>query len=92
MNLFYAHRPEEAIPVLEKALRLNPLPPAWYFYQLGRSYLMTGGCKETNSVAAKILRLNPKFSIVKTVRRYPYKNPSDAESMIDCLRKAGLPD
>ena len=36
MILRYAGRPEEAIPVLEKAIRLNPFPPGIYYSNLGR--------------------------------------------------------
>ena len=35
LMLRYLGRPEEAISVLEKAIRLNPIPPAWYLYKLG---------------------------------------------------------
>src|SRR5262249_23853279 len=37
-----AGRPEEAIGLVEKALRLNPHYPAWYLLDLGHAYRMTG--------------------------------------------------
>ncbi len=30
-------RTKEALELIQKAMRINPLPPAWYFYPLGRS-------------------------------------------------------
>jgi adenylate cyclase len=41
MFLNYAGRPAEAIPVLHKAMRLNPIPPAFYYSTLGQSYMLT---------------------------------------------------
>jgi adenylate cyclase len=41
MALVFACRPLEAIEVLKKAIRLNPLPPSYYFVKLGRAYRMT---------------------------------------------------
>ena len=41
MALNDAGRPEEAMQILESALRLNPIPPSWYYYQIGNSYRMT---------------------------------------------------
>ena len=41
MALVFACRPEEAIGTLEKAIRLNPVPPSFYFVKLGRAYRMT---------------------------------------------------
>ena len=38
MILVGADRPKEAIPPLKKAIRLNPIPPSWYFRQLGGAY------------------------------------------------------
>ncbi len=34
-------RPEEAIPLFHKAMRLNPMPPVWYYSSLGTSYRLT---------------------------------------------------
>jgi tetratricopeptide (TPR) repeat protein len=41
MILSDAGRPMEAIPPLKKAMRLNPIPPSWYFMNLGSAYLNT---------------------------------------------------
>lgn len=32
-------RSREALELIQRAMRINPLPPAWYFYPLGRSLL-----------------------------------------------------
>jgi len=38
MGLQFADRPEEAIKILKKAIRLNPMPPGWYLHQLAIAY------------------------------------------------------
>jgi len=40
--LNFACRAEEAIPQLEKAIRLNPYPQTWYYVNLGLSYYFLG--------------------------------------------------
>ncbi|NIW10812.1 MAG: tetratricopeptide repeat protein, partial [Gammaproteobacteria bacterium] len=42
-NVFnYAGRLEEAISAIDKAIRLNPFPPSWYFHCLGMAYREAG--------------------------------------------------
>lgn len=41
-NLAYAGRPAEAVPLLEKAMRLSPHYPVWFDSALGLSHLMLG--------------------------------------------------
>ena len=38
MGLQFADRPEEAIKILKKAIRLNPMPPGWYLHNLAIAY------------------------------------------------------
>jgi adenylate cyclase len=42
MTLNYAGRREGAIASLEKAIRLNPIPPNWYVFSLGEAYCLAG--------------------------------------------------
>ncbi len=56
MTLNYAGRPEEAIPVLKKAIRLEPLAPGKYYYHLGWAYLFTGQCDEAISACEEAVR------------------------------------
>jgi TolB-like protein/class 3 adenylate cyclase/lipopolysaccharide biosynthesis regulator YciM len=44
--LRFAGRPEEAIPAIKKAIRLNPFPPGVYFYNLATAYAYVGQCEE----------------------------------------------
>jgi len=42
MGLQFEDRPEEAIKILKKAVRLNPMPPGWYLHNLAVAYRNMG--------------------------------------------------
>jgi adenylate cyclase len=52
-------RPEEAIPLLEKAMRLNPRYPSYYVSTLGWSYLLTRRGKEAIAALQQALSRDP---------------------------------
>jgi adenylate cyclase len=59
MALNSADRPKEAIPLFEKAIRLNPNGPTWYFLNFGTSYRLTGQYQEAITQYKKALRVAP---------------------------------
>jgi adenylate cyclase len=59
MSLHYGGRPEEAIPVLEQAIRLDPLGDAGSFLNLGHAYRATGRFEEAVSAYKKSLQRSP---------------------------------
>ncbi len=60
-TLCFAGRPKEAIAVLRKAIRLNPIPPVWYFNGLGHAYFLTGRYEEAIEALRGVLKHNPNF-------------------------------
>jgi adenylate cyclase len=58
--LVYAGRPEEAIPLLEKAIRLNPLAPSPFYNDLGLAFRLTGRLEEAAVLYKKSLERAPK--------------------------------
>jgi adenylate cyclase len=54
-------RPKEGIPLLKKAIRLNPFPSSWYFYLLGRAYFMTGQYEEAIATYENATRGDPDY-------------------------------
>ena len=56
ITLSYAGRPEEAIPVLEKAIRLEPFTPGVYYQNLGAAYRNAGQCDEAIPAYEEALR------------------------------------
>jgi adenylate cyclase len=58
-----AGRPAEAITVLRKAMRLNPMPPAYYYGFLGTSYRLTNQNDKAIATLEKGLRAQPENMI-----------------------------
>jgi hypothetical protein len=48
--------------------------------------------EEAERSAKEALRLTPDFSIMRNMAREPYKRDSDAQHLIEALKKAGLPE
>jgi adenylate cyclase len=59
MSLTMADRAQEAIPFYEKAMRLNPLPPAFYFLHFGYAYRSLGRLEEAIDMYKKTIALTP---------------------------------
>ncbi len=59
-SLRFAGRPDEAIALFKKAIRLSPIPAQWYLTSLGSCYFMVGRYEEAISVYKKGLNLNPE--------------------------------
>jgi adenylate cyclase len=123
-NLRWAGRCAEAIPILQKAMRLSPIPPVVCLSALAQCYRITGQYekaiallrrilqKEPNQLpaqvqlvvalmqagkedearaeAAKVLRIDPKFSVESFARNLPAKDQKVIDDIVSALRKAGL--
>jgi adenylate cyclase len=59
MVLVDAGRPIEAIPVFKKAMRLNPIPPSWYFANLGDAYRNTEQYEKATLEYKKAIQQQP---------------------------------
>ncbi len=62
--LYTTGRPEEAIGLIEQAMRLNPHYPAYYLLNLGNAYYVAGRYEEALAPLKKALTLNPNFMAV----------------------------
>jgi len=64
-NFYYAWvltsvgRPEEALPIIQKAIRLNPIAPTYYYTTLGETLRNMGRFEEAVSAFKKALQLSP---------------------------------
>ena len=52
---------EPQADVLERAIRLNPLYPVYYLFDLGHAYLLTGRYDEALAALKDCLSRNPDF-------------------------------
>jgi adenylate cyclase len=59
LSLTLSGRPEEAIPLFQKAIRLNPFGPAWYFFNLGNALRDAARFEEAVSAHKKALQRSP---------------------------------
>ena len=57
-SLGYAGRPEDAIVLYKKAIRLSPISDLWFLAGLGSCYRMTGRYKEAVSEYKKVIKRN----------------------------------
>ncbi len=71
-NLYWAGRPEDAIPLLKKAIRLNPIPPPWYLSSLAMAYRDTGRYEEAIAACKKVLHRQPNNLIAHIVLAATY--------------------
>jgi len=59
--LSFAGRPQDALGLAEKGLRLNPRQPVSLLWLMGRAYLLTGRYDEAIAVLKKTLISNPNY-------------------------------
>lgn len=59
--LYFSGRPEEAMSSLDKAFRLNPVAPFYYYHYLGHTNLSMEKYAEAIQAYKKALNLNPNF-------------------------------
>jgi adenylate cyclase len=59
ISLRYGGRPEEAISLFQKAIRLNPFGPSYLYREFGGALRMTGRFEESVSASKKAIQLDP---------------------------------
>ncbi len=59
MSLDFAGRSGEAIPLFQKAIRLNPHGPFFYYHNFGNALFMTGRYEEAVSAYKKVFQRAP---------------------------------
>jgi TolB-like protein/Tfp pilus assembly protein PilF len=81
---------EDALTEYKKSLQRNPDS---YITYLGLAiiYVLLEHQEEAEAAAKKVIELNPKFSIARDSKAWPYK-PADLKIVVDAMRKAGLPE
>jgi len=57
--LYHVGRPQDAIGKFDKAIRLNPRPPAWYWHSLGNCYRLKEDYHKAITAYKNALSINP---------------------------------
>ena len=72
LSLVYAGRPEEAIPLFQKAIRLNPFCPTGIFLHYGHALWGAGRFEEAVSAYKKAIQLSPNniFAHIRLAATY----------------------
>ncbi len=86
--LYSAKHYEEAIAV-SKTIKVRHLQT---ILDIAGSYAHAGQLVEANKSTARVLEMNPDFTLSWWREIRLYKNPADSEHYFDGLRKAGLPE
>jgi adenylate cyclase len=75
-SLNYNGRKEEAVTMIEKAIRLNPMPPSSWYVFLGSALLNAGRYDEAVTVSRKATKLSPNniFAHLALVLSYILSN------------------
>jgi len=61
--LIWIGKPEEAIPLIQKALRLNPTPPVQYLISLSEAYRVGGQYEKAIETSKKAVQLEPNSQL-----------------------------
>ncbi len=88
-------RYEEAIPIykqLHERGRKGECPPWIGHAGLIRAYIGLGKEHEARAEAEELLRVRPTYSLERSRKQSPFKDPAHLERWLSPLRKAGLPD
>lgn len=95
MALIMAHllrrEHELAVEVGRRAVELNPIFSSSYKGLLAALGHLRGEA-EARAVRARLLELEPGFTVAEAVRRSPLTRPEDLDHYADGLRRAGLPE
>lgn len=83
-----ARRYEETIEATSRMTRLF----SWNHAYIAACYAQLGDVEHAQAEVAKVLQMQPDFTIARYMLMEPFKNPADAEPLLEGLRKAGLPE
>ena len=73
LPFYYSGRPQEAIELVKKAMRLSPYYPGWYLPVLGHAYRLTGQYKEAiDALESWRERANPRSELPYLMLAFTY--------------------
>jgi adenylate cyclase len=84
-------RYEDSIATYKRELDRNP-NNLFALVGLTATYSLAGRLDEARAEGAEVLRVQPKFSAARYVKKFPFQDKAETERLIDALRKAGLPE
>ncbi|MFC1830239.1 tetratricopeptide repeat protein, partial [Thermodesulfobacteriota bacterium] len=80
---------EESLTAFKKAVDRSP--DAYINHAaLSAAYILLDREEEARAEAAKVLEIDPNFSVERLSKSKPYKNQADMKLLVDALNRAGL--
>jgi len=80
----YAGRPKEAITMAKEAIRLNPIPPGFYYQNLTHLYCLTGQYEEAIKAGKEATRVEPNNFTARALLTVAYSlNGRQEEARIE---------
>jgi len=70
--LTFDGKPEQGIPHLEKGLRLDPIPPGWYYRNLGMAYFTAHRYEDAIAACKKALNRTPNDLLTHAILTSSY--------------------
>jgi len=89
-----AGRPEDALRMMEQAMRLNPHYPPIYLFQLGFAYRLAGRYTEADATLNEAISRNPNdlaFHLALAdsyVQQWAFQQSADAQTLAQALAAA----
>jgi adenylate cyclase len=92
--LNFAGRPEEALRMVEQAMRLNPRYPPLYSFELGWAYALTGRYAEAIAPLKEVISRSPNhltaylWLATSYVSQWAFQQSADAQTLAQALAAA----
>jgi adenylate cyclase len=84
LALKYAGRPKEAITMAKEAIRLNPIPPGFYYQNITHLYCLTGQYEEAIKAGKEATRVEPNNFTARALLTVAYSlNGRQEEARIE---------
>ncbi len=86
-GLNFAGRPEEALRMVEQAMRLNPRYPPYYLFRLGWAYRLSGRYAEAVATLKELINRSPNFLpahqnlALSYVQQWAFQQNPDAQTL-----------
>jgi TolB-like protein/class 3 adenylate cyclase/Flp pilus assembly protein TadD len=85
-------RYDEAVAALKEFFDRNPTRNLLSITALAATYSMMGRMEEAGALVAQALELDPNASLERVAKMHYFRDPAHLQSILDALRKAGLPE
>jgi adenylate cyclase len=84
-----ARRYEDAVAVCRQSLQREPNDVLAHL-TLGATFVEMEKMEEARAEITEVLRIDPRYTVERVPRSFPWKDQAEIDRLIDSLRKAGL--